>query len=139
MKVKNHFFLVLCKTKNKIDKYIKINKIKNKEIINVSKLLEDLDMTYEEGSKSDLFKIYIHKKIQTAIRKKRDIYYIPYIEQVINQSKLDEVFKIKDKLEMYFDFNLLYFYDDFNDENIKPQKILDKIDKFDLSQIIKDY
>lgn len=138
-KNRKNFFLVLCKTKNKIDKYIKINRIKNKEIINIAKLLEELEMKYEDALVSDLFKIYIHKKINNAINKKKDIYYIPYIDQIINGDKLNEVFNIKETLINYFNFNLLYFYEDFKDNDSQPHEILNQIDKFDLTQILKDY
>lgn len=141
IKEKKNFFLVLCKTKNKIDKYMKINRVKNKEIINISKMLEELEMTYIEALTSNLFKIYIHKKIKNAITKKRDIYYIPYIDQITDSDKLNEVFNIKERLDPKFNFNLLYFYEDFKDNDLlqQPHDILNKIDKFHLTQILKDY
>lgn len=134
-----NFFLVLCKTKNKIDKYIKINKIKKKEIINISKLLEELEMSYLEALKSDLFKIHIHKKITNAIKKKKDIYYIPHIDQITNSDKLNKVFNLKEALKNSHNFNLLYFYEDFKGLTNEPEEVLNNIHEFDLTQILKDY
>ncbi len=130
-----NFFLVLCKTKKKIDKYMKLNKIRNKYIIDIKKMLEEEGMTYEESLTSDLFKIIILKKFNLAKEKKKDIYYIPHLSNTVIYGKF---FNIKELLHKSHNFNLLYFYEDF-DKTQQPTEILEKIGEFDLTQILKDY
>lgn len=134
-----NFFLVLCKTKTKFDKYVKLNKIKKKEIINVYKILEQLKMSYEEAIESNLFKIHLHKKITNAIVKKKDIYYIPHLEQLQTDKKVNKLFNIKKVLEKTHNFNLLFFYEDFVNLTTKTDEVLNQIHEFDLTQILKDY
>lgn len=130
-----NFFLVLCKTKKKIDKYMKMNRIRNKYIIDIKKMLEEEDISQEEAPKSDLFKIIILKKFNLAKEKNKDIYYIPNLNSNSNYKKL---FNIKDLLSTTHNFNLLYFYEDFEKDQ-QPIEILEKISEFDLTQILKDY
>ena len=66
-----NFFCVYVKTRKKMDKYIKVNRVKNKYIIDIKKIIEE-----EELSPSDdkiYLKILIFQKIQQAIDKKKDI------------------------------------------------------------------
>lgn len=130
-----NFFLVLCKTRKKIDKYMKLNKIRNKYIIDIKKMLEEENITHDESLSSDLFKILILKKFNLAKEKKKDIYYIPNLNQTKVYSKL---FNIKELLSTSHNFNLLYFYEDF-EKGHQPTEILEKIGEFDLTQILKDY
>lgn len=133
---KLNFFLVLCKTRKKLDKYMKINRIRNKYIIDIKKLMDELEIdTYEEGKKSDLLKIHLIKKINMAKEKKKDIYYIPYYEM---NKRIKKVFNLKKVIDNTHNFNLLFFYDDF--DNIQQQnEIMNNISEFDLTQILKDY
>lgn len=131
----NNFFLVLCKTKKKIDKYLKINKVRNKYIIDIKRMMDDENMLPLDALKSDLFKILILKKFNLAKEKKKDIYYIPYIQYT---NSYDKLFNIKDLLNKTHNFNLLYFYEDF-DKGQQPVEILDNISEFDFTQILKDY
>jgi len=130
-----NFFLVLCKTRKKFDKYIKINKIRNKYIIDIKKMMDEEDISAAELNSSDLFKILILKKFNLAKDKKKDIYYIPNFNITKQYSKL---FNIKDILLTSHNFNLLYFYEDF-DKGQQPDEIITKISDFDITQIIKDY
>ena len=130
-----NFFLVLCKTRKKIEKYMKINKVRNKYIIDIKKMMDEEDMTSEQAANSDLFKILILKKFNLAKEKKKDIYYIPNLNST---KKYDKLFNIKDLLSTTHNFNLLYFYEDF-EKGQQPTEILDKISEFDLTQILKDY
>jgi hypothetical protein len=131
----NNFFLVLCKTKKKMDKYLKINKVRNKYIIDIKKMMDEEEMVPLEALKSDLFKILILKKFNLAKEKKKDIYYIPYTQYT---NSYDKLFNIKDLLNKTHNFNLLYFYEDF-EKGQQPTEILDKIGEFDFTQILKDY
>lgn len=130
-----NFFLVLCKTKSKIKKYMKINKITKKYIVDIKEMMDELELTPEEALTSDLFKIQMQKIFNIAIEKNRDIYYIPNFTMPQNFSK---IFKIKDFVRDTHNFNLLYFYEDF-DKNSQQRDVLNDIDKFDLTQILKDY
>lgn len=130
-----NFFLVLCKTKKKFDKYIKLNKIRSKYIIDIKKMMDEEDISANEVHTSDLFKILILKKFNLAREKKKDIYYIPNFNITKQYAKL---FNIKDILETTHNFNLLYFYEDF-EKGQQPTEIMDKIAEFDITQVIKDY
>lgn len=130
-----NFFLVLCKTRKKFDKYIKLNKIRNKYIIDIKKMMDEEEVTASELATSDLFKILILKKFNLAKDKKKDIYYIPNFSITKQYGKL---FNIKDILSTTHNFNLLYFYEDF-EKGQQPTEILEKIADFDITQILKDY
>jgi hypothetical protein len=127
------FFCVYCKTRKKFDKFIKVNKIKNKYIIDIKKIVEEeevnlsIDKTY--------LKIIIFNKIQQAIDRKKDIYYIPDFETDFSIEKLLNLKKILGEN----DFNVLIFYNEFR----KNQEIIDDVfsnlSKFSNSQIIRDY
>jgi hypothetical protein len=130
-----NFFIVLCKTRKKFDKYIKLHKIRSKYIIDIKKMMDEEDISAEELGTSDLFKILILKKFNLAKDKKKDIYYIPNFSITKEYGKL---FNIKDLLATTHNFNLLYFYEDF-EKGQQPTEILDKIADFDISQLIKDF
>lgn len=130
-----NFFLVLCKSRKKFDKYVKLNKIRNKYIIDIKKIMEEEYIAPNEVSTSDLLKIIILKKFYMAQEKNKDIYYIPNYNITKQYSKL---FNIKQLLNKSHNFNLLYFHDDFQLTE-KPLDILDKIADFDITQILKDY
>jgi len=130
-----NFFLVLCKTRKKIDKYIKINKIRNKYVIDIKRMMDEEEISESEIHDSDYFKILILKKFNLAKEKKKDIYYVPNFNITKEFKKL---FNIKELLETTHNFNLLYFYDDF-DKTQQPNEILDNIAEFDITQLLKDY
>jgi hypothetical protein len=129
---KLNFFLVLCNTRKKLDKFMKINKIRNKYIIDLKLLMTENEMSYNEAISSDLFKVQILKKINLAKEKNKDIYYIPYIEKTE-----EKIFNIKNIISSTHNFNLLFFHDDIQTKNINV--ILNKIEEFDFTQILKDY
>lgn len=130
---KMNFFCVYVRTRKKFDKFIKVNKIKNKYIIDIKKIIEEeeanfsIDKTY--------LKILIFNKIQQAIERKKDIYYIPDFESEFSIEKLLNLKKILGSNS----FNVLVFYNEFR----KNQEIIDdlfmNLSKFSNSQIIRDY
>ena len=130
-----NFFIVLCKTRKKFDKYVKLNKIRSKYVIDIKKMMDEEDISAEELATSDLFKILILKKFNLAKDKKKDIYYIPNFTITKDFTKL---FNIKELLQTTHNFNLLYFYEDF-EKGQQPTEILDKISDFNVSQFIQDY
>jgi len=70
-----NLYLVFCKNKKKFDKYVKINRIRNKVIIDIREILEEEDIDYNEYK--DYFNVIIYTKILHAFQKGKDIYYIP--------------------------------------------------------------
>ena len=67
------FYCVYVKTRKKVDKYLKINKIRNKYIIDIRKIMEEEEVNYDV--EKTYLKILIFNKIQQAVEKKKDIYY----------------------------------------------------------------
>jgi hypothetical protein len=128
------FFCTYVKTKKKLDKYIKINKIRNKYIIDIKKIVEEEDVNYD--NEKTYLKILILNKIQQAIEKKKDIYYIPDFD---NQFSIEKLLNIKKILGKDNEFNTLIFYNEFRkDQNILDD-VMDNLSKFDYSQIVRDY
>ena len=112
----------------------KINKVNNKYIIDIKKIIEEEDISFDV--EKTYLKIIIFQKIQQAIEKKKDIYYVPDFESDFSIEKLINIRKI---LGEQNNFNVLVFYNEFR----KNQEILDdlfsNLSKFTASQIIRDY
>ena len=128
------FFCVYVKSRKKLDKMIKVNHIKNKYIIDIKKIQEEEEI--EASKEKTYLKILIFQKIQQAMEKKKDIYYIPDFE---SDFSIERLLNIKKILGNENTFSVLIFYNEFR----KDQKILDEVlanlSKFDSSQIIRDY
>ena len=86
------FFCVYCKTRKKVDKFIKVNRIKNKYIIDIKKIMEEEEVSFEDDKM--YLKVLIFQKIQQAIDKKKDIYYIPDFDNEFSIEKLLNLKKI---------------------------------------------
>jgi hypothetical protein len=127
------FFCVYCKTRKKFDKFIKVNRIKNKYIIDIKKIMEEEEVTFD-GDRTYL-KILVFNKIQQAIEKKKDIYYIPDFE---NQFSIEKLLNLKKILEEN-NFNVLIFYNEFRKNPEIMDDVLSNLSKFNNSQIIRDY
>ena len=135
-----NFYLVLTKNRKKIDKYIKINKVKNKIIIDIKEELENENILDNYTKYKDYFNLIIYTKITHALKKDKDIYYIPNI--VGNKTSISDLFKIKNILkfpEIEINFNLLMFFEDFNNSTTIKDEIFNNIDTFTNIQIIEDY
>lgn len=128
-----NFFCVYCKTRKKFDKYIKSNRIKNKYIIDIKRLCEDEEIDFEEDK--TYIKILIFNKIQQAVERKKDIYYIPDFEQDFSIEKLLNLKKILGDNN----FNVLVFYNEFRKNQEIINEVLSNLSKFSNSQIIRDY
>jgi hypothetical protein len=129
---KMSFFVVYTKVRKKFDKYVKSNKIKNKYIIDVKRL--SIEEEIDPDDKTYL-KIVIFNKIQQAIEKGKDIYYIPNFD---SDFCIDKLLNLK-KILGQNDFNILLFYDEFSKSKTIIEPVLDNLSKFSNSQIIKDY
>lgn len=131
-----NFFLVFCKTRKKIDKYFKVNKIRNKYVIDIKKILEEEKINVDDSDAIAFFKVLIWKKIQLAKEKKKDVYYIPnFYNPNLDVIKLLE---LKNVLSEEQNFNLLLFFQEFVGTNWL-NTVLEEINVFTHSQIIKDY
>lgn len=130
---KMNFFCVYCKTRKKFDKFIKVNKIKNKYIIDIKRIVEEEEVDFDDDK--TYLKILIFNKIQQAVDRKKDIYYIPDFD---NEFSIEKLLNLK-KILGENNFNVLIFYNEFR----KNQEIIDEVfsnlSKFSNSQIIRDY
>ena len=127
------FFCVYVKTRKKIDKYLKVNSIKNKYIIDLRKIQseEDLDIKKDKT----YLKILIFNKIRQAIEKKKNIYYIPDFD---NDFSIEKLLNLK-KILGDNNFNVLVFYNEFRKNNELVDDVMENLSKFSNSQIIRDY
>jgi hypothetical protein len=128
-----NFFCVYVKTRKKMDKYIKVNKVKNKYIIDIKKIIEEEELSHSEDK--TYLKIIIFNKIQQAIDKKKDIYYIPDFD---NEFSIEKLLNLK-KILGDNDFNVLVFYNEFRKNPEIIDDVFNNLSKFSNSQIIRDY
>lgn len=129
-----NFFCVYVKTRKKLDKYIKVNKIRNKYIIDIKKIIEEEEITFDK--EKTYLKIIIYQKIQQAIEKGKDIYYIPDFDMDFSIEKLLNIRKI---LGEENSFNVLIFYNEFRKNLDILGDVFSNLSKFSASQIIRDY
>ena len=127
------FFCVYVRTRKKFDKYLKINKIKNKYIIDIKKIIDEEDVDFKNDK--TYLKILIFNKIQQAIDRKKDIYYIPDFE---NEFSIEKLMNLK-KILGENDFNVLVFYNEFRKSQDIIDDVFSNLSKFSNSQIIRDY
>jgi len=130
-----NFYLVLCKDRRKWMKYIKVNRIRNKVIIDIKTALEENEITDEKFM--DYFNLLIYTRIVQALNKEKDVYYIPNFTN--KKFDVKEIFKIKKILKDGTLFNILMFFDEFKDDVRFQNEILTNITIFDKSQVLKDY
>ena len=130
-----NFFCVYTKTRKKIDKFFKVNNIKNKYVIDIPKLVSEEEIENYDDEKTFL-KILIFQKVQHAIEKNKDIYYIPDFER---EFSIEKLFNLKKLLGSENNFNILIFYNEFRRDPQILDDLLENLSKFSNSQIIKDY
>jgi hypothetical protein len=128
------FFCVYVKTRKKLDKYIKVNKIRNKYIVDIRRILEEEEIELDD--QRTWLKILIFQKIQQAIEKNKDVYYVPDFESDFSIEKLLNIKKI---LGGDNNFNVLIFYNDFRKDQNLIDDVFGNLTKFNASQIIRDY
>jgi len=128
-----NFFCVYVKTRKKMDKYIKVNKVKNKYIIDIKKIIEEEELSHSEDK--TYLKIIVFNKIQQAIDKKKDIYYIPDFD---NEFSIEKLLNLK-KILGDNSFNVLVFYNEFRKNPEIIDDVFSNLSKFTNSQIIRDY
>lgn len=128
------FFCVYVKTRKKLDKYVKVNRIRNKYIIDLKKIMEEEDISFDK--EKTYLKIIIFQKIQQAIEKNKDIYYVPDFD---NDFSIEKLINIKKILGEQNNFNVLIFYNEFRKDPEILDDVLGNLTKFNSSQIIRDY
>jgi len=124
---------VYCKTRKKFDKYLKVNKVKNKYIIDIKKIVDEEGVSFL--SDKTYLKILIFNKIQQAVEKDKDIYYIPDFESEFSIKKLLNLKKILGDNN----FNVLIFYNEFRKNQDIISDVFSNLTKFSNSQIVRDY
>lgn len=131
------FYVSFVRTRKKLEKYFKVNRIRNKQIIDIKKILDEEKLKLDSPKNILLFKVLIFSRIKTAREKGKDIYYIPnFTAETMDVSKL---IKLKTTLLEHGDgFNFICFFDEFLGTNWLSS-MLDYIDEFDNTQILKDY
>ena len=128
------FFCVYVRTRKKFDKFVKINRVRNKYIIDIKKIIDEEEVDYT--AEKTYLKILIFNKIQQAVEKKKDIYYIPDSD---NEFSIDKLLNIKKILGKENEFNVLIFYNEFRKDPSVLDDVLSSLSKFSNSQIIRDY
>ena len=129
------FFCVFVRTKKKFDKYIKVNAIKNKYIIDIKKIIDEEEII-DYNKEKTYIKILILQKIQMAVERNKDIYYIPDFD---NEFSIEKVLNIRKILGKGNNFNVLIFYNEFKKDINILDDVIGNLSKFDSSQIIRDY
>jgi hypothetical protein len=124
---------VYVKVRKKFDKYVKVNAIKNKYIIDIGKIISEEEVDFRNDK--TYLKIIIFNKIQQAIDKKKDIYYIPDFD---NEFSIEKLLNLK-KILGENNFNVLIFYNEFRRSPQVIEDVFTNLSKFDFSQIIRDY
>ena len=127
------FFCVYSKTRKKFDKFVKVNRIKNKYIVDIRRILDEEEVDFTEDK--TYLKILIFNKIQQALDKDKDIYYIPDFD---NNFSIEKLLNIK-KILGTNNFNVLIFYNEFRRNPEVLDSVLSNLSEFSNSQIIRDY
>ena len=130
------FYVVFCKNRKKFDKYVKVNRIKNKVIIDIKDQLEDIQIK-DRNKYKDYFNLLIYTKIIQSLKKNKDIYYIPNFYD--KSLETTEILDLKKYTEENTNFNILMFFDEFGQDDIMFKEIIENLNIFDSSQIIRDY
>ena len=104
-----NFYIVFCKTRKKFDKYIKINKIRNKVIIDIKEVIEEEDLDVIKYK--DYFNLMIWTRITHGLKKSKDIFYIPDFKN--KELDIKELLKLKASIQYNINFNVLIFFDEF--------------------------
>ncbi len=141
-----NFHLCFVRSAKKITKYFKINKIRNKVIIDIKKILEEEKIDLSNKESAAFFKVIVYNKIKSANEKDRDVYYIPNFsshELDVKKLMLLKNIVIDNNLSTENnnstnEFNLLCFHYEFVGTTWLSD-LLDNIHLFDNTQILEDY
>lgn len=132
-----NFYIVFTKNRKKFDKYVKVNKIKNKSIIDIKQQLDEYNINSSYNDYKEYFNLLVYTKINQSFMKKKDVYYLPNFSN--KDIVVEDIFKIKKILNSNVNFNILLFFDEFKDDDSVYQSILSNMSIFNASQILKSY
>jgi hypothetical protein len=110
-----------------------VNRVKNKYIIDIKKIVEEEEIDYLNDK--TYLKILVFNKIQQAIEKNKDIYYLPDFD---SEFSIDKLLNLK-KILGDNNFNVLVFYNEFRKSQEVISDLFSNLSKFSNSQIIRDY
>jgi hypothetical protein len=96
--------------------------------------MEEEEISFDK--EKTYLKIIIFQKIQQAIDKNKDIYYIPDFD---NEFSIEKLINIRKILGEENNFNVLIFYNEFRKDPNLLDDVLGNLSKFSNSQIIRDY
>ncbi len=132
-----NFFLVFCRSRKKFDKYVKLNKLRNKSVIDIRRMMDEEGMAAGSGGQrgAEYFKVLVFKKLQMAAEKKKDVYYLPNVDSSV---PLDRLLRVRELL-IHHKFNLLFFHEEFRDDPALTAEVFSLLGEFDASQVIQDY
>jgi hypothetical protein len=138
-KQKNKLDIICVFTANrkKFDKYVKVNRIANKVIIDVSKIISTEKLDLDDPIQMTYFRILIQKKLKGARDKNKIVYYIPHIKS--------ERFSVKSLTSLSKlcgedgKFGMLFFWADFPDKSPIRLDLIENIDSFSFCQMFEDY
>jgi hypothetical protein len=100
---------------------------------NIRKIMEEEEVNFDDDRM--YLKVIVFQKIQQAIDKKKDIYYIPDFE---NEFSIEKLLNLK-KILGENNFNVLIFYNEFRKNPEVIDDVFSNLAKFSNSQIIRDY
>lgn len=131
-------FCVFTNNRKKLDKYVKVNKIKNKIIIDVQKLISSEKFDMNDPIQAKYMKILILKKINMAKAKGKKVYYIPHLKS--DRFNMESLKTLKKLVGDNGKLGLIFFWKDFvNDKNGLKKKVIENIDIFTIVQMFEDY
>jgi len=125
--------IIYCKTMQKFIKYSKINKIKKKNIIDISQEMEENEIEYPKDL--DYFNTIIFAKVNNILSKGRDVYFFPRYD---NDFKLEDILNLQHYLKFDVKMKMLVSFDEIRDDDDIVKNIFANIDKIE-SQVLKDY
>lgn len=132
-----NIFVVYCHNRKKFDKYAKVNRIRNKYVLDIPKLMNEDKINPDDPEGMLYLKVIILKKIQLAQEKKRDIYYLPNFYS--HKFQTESLLTLRRVLTQKDLFNLLIFHQEFEKQPELIQEVIQYISDFDNTQIIEDY
>ena len=132
-----NLFVVYCHNRKKFDKYAKVNRIKNKYVLDIPKLMAEDKINPDDKEGMLYLKVIVLKKIQLAQEKKRDVYYLPNFYS--HKFQTDSLLTLRKILDPKDIFNLLIFHQEFEKQPQLIEQAIANIGEFDNAQILEDY
>ena len=137
-----NFYITFVKSRKKVDKYFKINRIRNKYVIDIRKIMEEEKIDLNDRESTAFFKVLVWNRILLAQQKNKDIYYMPNFHnhelEVVKLLALKNAVFQDDAPPETNRFNLLMFHDEFVGTKWLDD-VMKNIEHFDSSQVLQDY